>query len=432
MSAIEPIPIASPIAASPRSLAAMPERPSATTLDGLTAASDGRIAGGGVRTDSSIRVLLVEELDQLAARVGAMLFDHHDVQLVETVRDGRSAIGRITEVRPDVVIIDALVQGEVSGLRVARAMRETGLAMPIVFLTVPELPVILHEETGLAEVLVLPFSPEALSGAIIRLDDAFRGPVVVPPSGTIAVFSAKGGVGRTAIAHNLAVAMSRTGSVRTVLVDGDQVHGDLRLHLEAPDQAPSLLQLPTGHVTTEDMKDVLWRDATGLEVLLAPPCMEQADLINLADTRNARALLRRLFDLVVIDVPATMDEMTLSMLDDADVILDVTTPRHGAVRKAQRCHAALAAAGYPTSKILTVVNHADVGFDPRAYAAELGWPADAVLMHDERLAAGTVEPGSSIVATHPNSLFSLGFVDLAALLLARLTPPSSRPVAHAA
>jgi pilus assembly protein CpaE len=250
------------------------------------------------------------------------------------------------------------------------------------------------------------------------------------PTGTVAVFSAKGGAGRTAIAHNLAVAMSQTAGTSVVLVDGDQVHGDLRLHLEAPESAPSLVHLPTGHVTEADVAPLLWQDATGLDVLLAPPRMEEADLIVLADIRRALYTLRQMYDLVVIDVPATMDERTLAMLDDADVVLDVTTPRHGAVRKTQRCHAVLNAAGFPMDKVLTVVNHADPDYDQADFSEELGWTPDAVLMHDERLASGSVPAGSSIVTAYPDSLFSRGFMELAAQLAPRLqvvpVPASAR------
>ena len=384
------------------------------------------------RTDAAVRVLLVEELDQLAAKLGAMVFDDENVQLVETVTEGRAAMERIVATQPDVVVIDALVQGQVSGLQVAREMRSSGLATPIVFLTVPEMPVKVSAATGAAEVMTLPFEADALISTIVRVDDAHRGPVVVPPAGTVAVFSAKGGVGRTAIAHNLAVALDRPGTTRTVLVDGDQVHGDLRLHLEAPDEAPSLVQLPTGHVANEDVMELLWQDATGLNVLLAPPRMEQADLIMLADVRTGHSMLRRMFDIMVIDVPAVMNDSTLAMLDDADVVLDVTTPRHGAVRKTQRCHAVLTAAGFPMDKLLTVVNHADAGFDPAAFETELGWPADAILMHDERLASGAIGAGSSIITTHPDSLFSRGFADLAATVLSRIQVPSARLASRAA
>jgi pilus assembly protein CpaE len=378
-----------------------------------------------------VRVMLVEELERVATHLRELLAPDKRVRLTETVSDGTAALERITAERPDLVIIDALLQGQTSGADVARSMRAAGADMPVIFLTVPDRPLKLDPELGEAEVVTLPVDGHMLLTTILAAAKNHHGPSASAAAGTIAVFSAKGGVGRTAIAHNLAVAMGQSAG-RVVLVDGDQVHGDLRLHLEAPDEAPSLLQLPTGHVTEDDVAPLLWQDATGLDVLLAPPRMEQADLIMLADIRRAHHALRQMYDLVVIDVPAVMDDRTLAMLDDADIVLDVTTPRHGAVRKMQRCHAVLSAAGFPMDKIVTVVNHADADYDPAEFAAELGWQPDAVLMHDERLASGAVGAGSSIVTAYPDSLFSRGFKDLAQLLAARMQEDSARLPARAA
>ncbi len=376
-----------------------------------------------------VRVLLVEELQQVADRVVNLIAPEKRVRLIETVADGREAVARITAARPDVVIIDALLQGQLSGLDVARAVRAAGHDIPVLFLTVPHQPVKVPTDLGHAGVVSMPIDGHALLTTIRGAAAEHREAQPRPPAGTIAVFSAKGGVGRTAIAHNLAVAMAQSSGARVALVDGDQVHGDLRLHLEAPDDAPSLVQLPTGHTTEADVTPLMWQDASGLDVLLAPPRMEEADLVMTADVQRAHRLLKQMYDLLVIDVPATMDDRTLSMLDEADVVLDVTTPRHGAVRKTQRCHAVLAAAGFPMHKVLTVVNHADPSYDASDFAGELGWQPDAVLMHDDRLASGSLAPGSSIVTTHPDSLFSSGFNDLAQLLTERL--PQAAPVVAA-
>jgi pilus assembly protein CpaE len=338
------------------------------------------------------------------------------------VAGGQAAVIRATAEHPDVMIVDALLQGQLSGLGVARAVRAAGLDIPIIFLTVPDQPVKVPADLGLAAVLSMPIDGHALLTAILAGSARHREAQPKPPAGTIAVFSAKGGVGRTAIAHNLAVAMRATEGTRVALVDGDQVHGDLRLHLEAPDDAPSLVQLPTGHATEDDIAPLMWQDASGLDVLLAPPRMEEADLVMTADVTRAHHLLKQRYDLVIIDMPATMDDRTLSMLDGADVVLDVTTPRHGAVRKTQRCHAVLAAAGFPMHKVLTVVNHADPSYDAAEFGEVLGWEPDAVLMHDDRLASGSVDPGASIVTDYPEALFSRGFQDLAELLAERLQP----------
>ncbi len=381
---------------------------------------------------NAVKVMLVEELDQVAERVANLLAPDKRVRLVQTVAGGRAAVMRVTAEPPDVLIVDALLQGQLSGLDVARAVRSVGLDIPIVFLTVPDQPVKVPDDLGLATVLSMPIDGHALLTTILGGAARHREAQPKPPAGTMAVFSAKGGVGRTAIAHNLAVAMGQSAGTRVALVDGDQAHGDLRLHLEAPDEAPSLVQLPTGHVTEADLSSLMWQDASGLDVLLAPPRMEEADLVMNADVQRAHHLLTQLYDLVIIDVPAVMDDRTLAMLDDADVVLDVTTPRHGAVRKTQRCHAVLTAAGFPMEKVLTVVNHADPSYDADDFAAVLGWQPDAVLMHDDRLAEGTLAPGSSIVTEYPDALFSRGFRDLAAILTKRLAATPAGAIAAAA
>ena len=371
---------------------------------------------------NAVRVILVEELDQVSERVANLLAPDKRVRLVQTVAGGRAAVMRTTAEPPDVLIVDALLQGQLSGLDVARAVRSSGLDIPIIFLTVPDQPVKVPEDLGHATVLSMPIDGHALLTTILASAARHREAQPKPPAGTIAVFSAKGGVGRTAIAHNLAVAMRGTEGASVALVDGDQVHGDLRLHLEAPEDAPSLVQLPTGHTTEADVAPLMWQDASGLDVLLAPPRMEEADLVMTTDVQRAHHVLRQLYDLVVIDVPATMDERTLSMLDEADVVIDLTTPRQGAVRKTQRCRAVLAAAGFPVDKMLTVVNHADPSYDAAEFAGVLGWQPDAVLMHDDRLASGSLPPGSSIVTDYPEAMFSRGFQDLATLLADRLQP----------
>jgi pilus assembly protein CpaE len=378
-----------------------------------------------IRLDASIRVLLVEELTEVADHINELLQADEHIDLVEAVNQGSAAMERITAVEPDVVVIDALLQGKVSGLQVARDMRVMGLATPIVFMTVPDRPLTLKAETGLADVVTLPLDAEKLRGSIVRVDDAHRGPVMLPPSGTVAVFSGKGGVGRTTIAHNLAVALNQRPSTRAVLVDGDLVHGDLRLHLGAPDTAPSLLQLPTGHVADVDVAPLLWRDPAGVDVLLAPPRLEQADLIMQRDVENALVILQRLYDVVVIDVPAVMDDMTLSMLDNADVVLDVVTTERGAVRKARRCHEVLSAAGFAMDKLVTVVNRADApGIEPPALPSELGRRPEASLPHEQRLAVGELADGSAIVSTDPGAPVSRGLIGLAEMVASRVQVPA--------
>ncbi len=62
--------------------------------------------------------------------------------------------------------------------------------------------------------------------------------------------------------------------MRTVLIDGSLQFGDMRALLKVPTDAPSLLDLPTDRIQESDLADVLWRDPSGIDILLAPPRVE--------------------------------------------------------------------------------------------------------------------------------------------------------------
>jgi pilus assembly protein CpaE len=370
-------------------------------------------------TEMGPKVLLVEELERVASHISGLIAPDEHVKLVATEADGQAALERMMAEGPDVVILDALMQGSLGGMRLARRMREAGLDTPVLFVTVPNQPVTLDAEVGLAEVMTLPLDGYTLLATINRLHQARRGPKVVPSNGTVAVFSAAGGTGRTTIAHNLAVALKQVTGARVALFDGDQAHGDLRLHLEAPGSTPSLVQMPTGHATDADLAPLLWQDPAGIDVLLAPPRMEEADLILLADIRRAISMLRRLHDVVVVDVPTVMDDRTLAILDDADVVLDVVGTDRAAVNKAQRCHDVLAAADFPLCKVVSVSNQVrpGAGLD---VGALIDRPLEAILPHDHRLVSGELPAGGAVVAMFPDAPLSQGMLGLASALAARL------------
>ena len=68
----------------------------------------------------------------------------------------------------------------------------------------------------------------------------------------MSVFAPKGGVGKTTIAFNLAVALGQLDQ-RTVLIDGSLQFGDLRSLLKVPVDAPSILDLPTDRIAESDL-----------------------------------------------------------------------------------------------------------------------------------------------------------------------------------
>ncbi len=227
---------------------------------------------------SQIRLLLVEDVTQVAQYIRNLLNSQDQVKLLDVVSDGRKVLDQIRQLRPDVLMVDALLQGKLNGLEVAQRVRQAGLDIPIITLTVPQKPVKAGPGMRIVKVLAMPFSGFDFMNALTAASAEHKAPAPESLSRVYSVFAAKGGVGKTTIAFNLAVAARQQG-YRVALVDGSLQFADLRALLRVPDSAPSLLQLPTDRITEADLEEVMWRDPSGIDILLAPPRVEMAEMV---------------------------------------------------------------------------------------------------------------------------------------------------------
>src|SRR4029078_11357885 len=93
----------------------------------------------------------------------------------------------------------------------------------------------------------------------------------------ISLFSPKGGVGRTTLAYNLAVALGQDH--RVCLIDGSLQFSDLRGLLRVPANAPSIVNLPTDRIRESGGAEVAWKDPSGIAIMPAPPAVAMGEMI---------------------------------------------------------------------------------------------------------------------------------------------------------
>jgi flagellar biosynthesis protein FlhG len=162
-----------------------------------------------------------------------------------------------------------------------------------------------------------------------RTPRAGRKPVLAPPAmrprrRIVAVTSGKGGVGKTNIVTNLAIALSRQG-IRVLVVDGDLGLANVDLLLGIAPQ----YDLQDVILGTRSIADVVLDGPDGIRILPASSGVEE--LANLDEYRT-EVLIRSLadledeVDLILIDCPSGIGRNAVSLAQVADPILVVTTP----------------------------------------------------------------------------------------------------------
>ena len=379
-----------------------------------------------------VRLLLVEDVPQVAQYVRGLLNAQTQVKLIDVIADGSQVMGQVTEQRPDVVVVDGLLQGRLRGMAVVKQLHEAAVGVPVIVLTVPQHPLDPDPENGIQDVLAMPFNGYDLISRVISVNKVAVAAAERGPSRIIAVFAPKGGVGKTTIAFNLAVAASGLG-VRTALVDGSIQFADVRALLHVPDAAPSMLDLPTDKVVESDLTDVLWRDASGIDVLLAPPRVEMAEMVVARDIEKTLSLLRRLYDLVIVDTGVGLDELTLAILDQADTILEIVTYDGTTIRNVASMAETFRKIGYSTDKVHYLLNRSDAmaGIDPADLRAALGRDPEHRLRSEGQVVGPASNQGLAFVTVDPAAGVSRDLLTVAEELIA-LGSQAGRRVAAAA
>ena len=378
-----------------------------------------------------LRLILVEEVPEVVAHVREMLRGQPSLRLVEVVADGRQVAREVRELRADVVLVDSLLQGRPSGIDVLERLRSTMPGIAVVALGLPADARLAERVRSNADAVVaLPFGTIDLARGI---RDAHGGRAVRDPASAtriVAVYAAKGGVGKTTLALNLAVGLAAKG-VRTALVDGSLQYGDLRRLLRVDADEPSICDLPTDCVRASDLAATMRRGPAGVDLLLAPPRLEMADMVTARDLDKILDLLRRTYQAVVVDTPSALNDTTLTVLDMADVILQVLTPEPAALDSTRAAAAAFAAIGYPPAKVRIVINRADAmgALRPEQLRRALGREPDHVVASDWQLVSGSNRDGVPFVVARPDARISRDVMELAGAVMAVVgAAPARLPV----
>lgn len=156
------------------------------------------------------------------------------------------------------------------------------------------------------------------------------------PGGTVVTVSgAKGGVGATVTAVQLALAARASG--RTVaLLDLDLQSGDVASYLDVQFRRSVADLAGISDINPRVLQEAVFAHDTGISLLLAPAEGERGEEVTDRVARQVVATLRSRHDVVIVDCGSQMTAATAAAVEMADQALLLVTPDVVAIRAAKR------------------------------------------------------------------------------------------------
>lgn len=262
-------------------------------------------------------------------------------------------------------------------------------------------------KTGASDFLSLPLDDKELNKVFIKLTQAGAlRPATDMVGEVITLCGARGGLGVTTLAVNVAVRLAARAQSRVVLVDLDLQRGDVAAFLNlTPTQSLAAVAAAHGEVDEVFLQDVLTRHASGVFVLPAPEQMEEADAIGHPEVDVVLGLLRSLFRYIVIDTSRVITGATLAAFEHADRILLLTDLSVPGVRAARRIVELLERLSVPSERVELLVTQAVRGPVPLAEAARaIGKEPLVSIARDQATASDLMNAGTPLNGVRQSAL----------------------------
>jgi len=388
--------------------------------------------------EPTVRVLIVADPSPRREELIQALEGNPELDLIGTVITPAQALTAVRDTRPDVVLVDE----EVGGVNTLPLIKDLVMQFPeLIVVAIAEEGRMDHIRAamlaGARGFVTTPLRNRELSEVLLQLyqlELARRARIAPPPSlppsseGTlrgkiVAVYSPKGGVGKTMLAINLAVALrQKTGGRVNVLDTHPQFgHVGLAMNIYGNYSIVDLVAHSDG-LERELVDEMMPTHVSGVQVLLAPSEIERVDAISPRAFARVLRQLRDMFHWILVDTWSVLTDMTLNVLDEADRILLVATPELSTLRDVRRFLNLAQSLELPEERFSIVLNRADSGQLNRNTIEEtLKLKIYATIPDDEALVTHSLNRGIPLVMSKKRSRVSRAIFRLADQLVAEMT-----------
>jgi pilus assembly protein CpaE len=391
------------------------------------------------------RVLIVDDIAETRENIRKLLQFESDIEVVAVARTGKEAIQLTQEVNPDVVLMD-INMPDMDGIAATEIIRQKTPTVQVVILSVQGDQNYMRKAmlVGARDFLTKPPMPDELVAAIRRAGKMAREErsknthaYIAAPSGgnfnaalaagtqgkVIMFYSPKGGTGCTTLAVNSAVALCNE-ETRVVIVDASLQFGDVALFLNEQGKNTILDLAPRAdELDPSIVEEVMIKHAvSGVHILASPSRPEHGEKVNPDQFTKLLRYLRQLYAYIIVDSSSYLNDVTLSVLDVAEMVVLVTAQDIPSIKNDRLFLDLLLTLSIPVDKVGLVLNKYDkrIAILPEKIGENLKQPVIAVIPLDEKTVIPSVNRGVPFMIDNKTQPAARGIYTLVEALRARL------------
>jgi pilus assembly protein CpaE len=274
---------------------------------------------------------------------------------------------------------------------------------------------------GVSDYLIAPLG---VLDVLRTLSELYATPGAAAFGRTIAVVGAKGGVGASTVAHNLAWAIGRNLDASTVIVDLDIAFGTAGLDFnQDPPQGIAEAVFAPDRLDANMLDRLLSRCSENLALLAAPAVLDRTVDLGEDSLDLLLDLLRASVPCIVLDVPHLWTGWAKRTLISADEVVIVAAPELASLRNAKNLMDLLRAARPNDSVPRLILNQVGIAKRPEIDAAEfakaLGVEVMNAIPFDAQLFGTAANNGQMIAEVQAGGKVAEAFVQIAMALTGR-------------
>lgn len=354
---------------------------------------------------NKIRLLIADDIEETRSVIKKILnLDKDKFDIVGEASNGEEVLELIPKIKPDMVLMD-INMPILNGLEATERITNEFPSVIVIIMSVQAESDYLKKAMfhGAKEYIIKPFNYDNLIETITTTYNKFKDRKVQLNSAeklrdakVIAFFSSKGGVGKSVLALNSAVIMSKQKNKKILLVDMDLQFGDISMMVNQYNQKTVLDAIDDGQLDSyETIKPYLYKYNDNLDMLFAPGKPEAAEYIVKETIEKIMKSIKKQYDVIVVDTGVNFNDNTLYILDMAERIMLISSMEIVALKNTKLGLKVMESLGYDKNKVKLVINrfNSSYGISKKEVEEAFKDGIFAIIPDEEKIVAISVNKG---------------------------------------